>query len=320
MTDLTLEIYPWQQASWQRWQNMRQQQRLPHALLLTGLPGMAKYHFAVQAARLLLCEKGNLCGHCFSCQLEEITTHPDFYSLGVDEENKTIKIEQIRQLITALNQTAHKQYRVIIISPADQMNTAAYNALLKTLEEPPAGCYFWLISAHPMRLPATIRSRCQVLHMAPDFQPATLAWLQQHAKVNDHEAQTSLFQAEGSPQQALILLSEDRQQNDQRLIQDLQQVKLQAAAIIPIAKRWQLYGLVAILDQLLCLFAQALQQPMQPTLSSNLALELKLWPLKKISDFMQIMLHTKKQLTDQPNLNAQLLAESLLIKWYEYQK
>ena len=94
MTDLTLDIYPWQQTLWQRWLNMQQQQRLPHALLLTGLPGMAKYHFALQAARLLLCEKGSshLCGVCFSCQLEQIGTHPDFYSLGIDEENKTIKI------------------------------------------------------------------------------------------------------------------------------------------------------------------------------------------------------------------------------------
>ena len=75
-----------------------------------------------------------------------------------------IVIEQIRQLSEQLSLTP--QYggaQVVIIDPADAVNHAACNALLKTLEEPVPGRFLWLVSANPARLPATIRSRCQRL-------------------------------------------------------------------------------------------------------------------------------------------------------------
>lgn len=162
-------IYPWQQQQWQKVLSQHQRNRLPHALLLCGPPGLGKGVFAQQLAHLLLCKTANdsACGTCSGCRLLAANNHPDLYQLIPEEGGKSIKVDQIRELIFALSQTGQRAgYRVAIINPADSLNKAAANALLKTLEEPEGRVLLLLVSDQPGRLPPTISSRCQRIYFS----------------------------------------------------------------------------------------------------------------------------------------------------------
>lgn len=165
-----MQIYPWQQAQWQSVLQQLQADRLPHALLLAGPSGLGKRSFANALAAHALCVKHTACGQCRSCLLLNASNHPDLLELQPEAEGKAIKIEQVRELVTELGQTAQQgSYQVVVIEPAEAMNKAGANALLKTLEEPPGPVIFLLISHQPATIPATIRSRCQRLNfMVPD--------------------------------------------------------------------------------------------------------------------------------------------------------
>jgi len=147
-------------------------ERLAHAYLFHGEDAIGKRLTAIRLAQALNCERPpeaeglDSCGICRSCQQIEARTHPDFFVIEPDPEQATqqIKIEQVREI------EHHIMYRPLIgerkiclIDNADRMTIGAANALLKTLEEPPAHSLFLVISSRPSALPATIRSRCQAL-------------------------------------------------------------------------------------------------------------------------------------------------------------
>src|SRR5690554_4403124 len=191
--------YPWQQETWQRLVQPLQQGRLAHALLLTGGQGSGKLFLAQGFAKNALCreQQDYACGHCKSCLLMQAGSHPD-YSL-IEPDGKNIKVDQVREMIEQLNQTAQLAGRkVIIIAPAEAMNIAAANALLKCLEEPTANSLIILLSSSPNRLLPTIRSRCQqIIIDQPSFAQAD-AWLQQVvADASDREKLLQL--ANGNP-------------------------------------------------------------------------------------------------------------------------
>ncbi len=156
-------------SHWQILQQRKQQNRLPHALLLVGLDEPTKNEFAEEFAASVLCEKpdnltGKKCGLCRHCHLNEIHAHPDWLHVQPEEAGQKIKIDQIRDMIHFINQTPLlNEYRIVIIRPAEAMNINAANALLKTLEEPTPRVLFLLISERQGRLPLTIVSRCQRL-------------------------------------------------------------------------------------------------------------------------------------------------------------
>ncbi|BAL25183.1 DNA polymerase III subunit delta' [Azoarcus sp. KH32C] len=180
-------MLPWLTESWSRLVGLGD--RLPHALLFVGPPGLGKRALADALAARLLCASpgvdGHACGHCAQCQLRLSGNHPDLLPVvpeadaaGADGEggegsetagsasekkkSTQIVIEQIRDLQETLSVTGHQgSRRVIIVDPAEAMNAYTANALLKLLEEPPAGCVFLLVSSAPRRLLPTIRSRCQ---------------------------------------------------------------------------------------------------------------------------------------------------------------
>lgn len=181
-------LTPWQSAALGPALAALAEGRLGHALLLVGPARLGKAAVAQVLAKRLFCGSpltdGLACGRCRSCQLFDAGTHPDFRHETVEINEKTgkprtgIVIEQVRGLghwFALTPQLGGAQ--VAVISPADTMNEATSNALLKTLEEPAPGRFLLLVSDRPGRLPATIRSRCQrLLFRAPGREPA-LAWL-----------------------------------------------------------------------------------------------------------------------------------------------
>ena len=180
-----------------------------HALLLQGPAGVGQFDLALLLAQAWLCEARPApdqpgCGRCASCHLLRSRSHPDFQVLlpdalreplgfgAMDAEgegggsakaaktkpSKEIKIEAVRQMLAfAQVSAARGRAKVVVVYPAEALNTIAANALLKTLEEPAGLLRFVLASAAPQQLLPTIRSRCQPLQMALPAREAALAWL-----------------------------------------------------------------------------------------------------------------------------------------------
>ncbi|BCV19989.1 DNA polymerase III subunit delta' [Moorella sp. Hama-1] len=141
--------------------------KLAHAYLLAGGGADERRSQALYLATALNCsnlQEGEPCGRCPSCRQMASGNHPDFYL--VEPRGASLKIAQIRELQARLALQAYQGgVRVAVLAGADNMTEAAANCLLKTLEEPPEGTYLILLAAQPDRLLATIRSRCQELHL-----------------------------------------------------------------------------------------------------------------------------------------------------------
>lgn len=197
-------IHPWLTETWQRLVGLGE--RLPHALLFVGPAGLGKRDLAEALAARLLCATpavdGHACGRCAGCQLRRSGNHPDLYVLVPEADAETsdgddggereggagkkkstqIVIDQIRGLQQALAVTGHQSSRrAVVVDPAEAMNAFTANALLKLLEEPPAGCVFVLVSSAPRRLLPTIRSRCQQWSFARPDERVLAPWLQTHS-------------------------------------------------------------------------------------------------------------------------------------------
>lgn len=185
-------------------------ERLPHALLVYGPRGVGKLALAERMAQLLLCEgRSKPCGACDGCRWFLGGNHPDFRrvepeALWAEKPEKPsiiIKIEQVRELADFLYVRSHRgRLRVALVHPAEEMNENAANALLKGLEEPPAGAVFILVSHRPAQLLPTIRSRCVKLPVPIPPREAALEWLNAQSVKN---AARWLAYAGGAPLRAL---------------------------------------------------------------------------------------------------------------------
>jgi DNA polymerase-3 subunit delta' len=203
---------PWQQGIARELLSRRA--RWPHAALVTGPAGIGKRALAHWLAQALLCETpgvdGAPCGACASCRYVAAGQHPDLrvvepFELEDDEVKPVewIAVDRIRALTTWAGLTSHRGgAKAALIVPAERMNAAAANALLKTLEEPPRDTYFLLVSHAPGRLPATIASRCQRLTAPCPSTEEARAWLVAQGVA---DAGAALAQAAGAPLRALTL-------------------------------------------------------------------------------------------------------------------
>ena len=221
-------LYPWHQAAWQQLQQLRP--RMPHAILFHGAEGTGKSGFIEAFAQALLCENGqpdgHACGSCISCGWFNQGNHPDYRRVrpealedappeGEEGEgdsgkkakaaskapSKEIKIEQIRALADFMNISTHRQgLRVVVLYPAEALNTPASNALLKTLEEPPPNTVFLLASSSLDRLLPTILSRCRKFGLPMPDHGAAAAWLNAQGLL---DADSWLREQGGSPLAAL---------------------------------------------------------------------------------------------------------------------
>lgn len=208
------DFLPWQ-AAVARETLARGRQAWPHAVLVTGAMGVGKHIFARNVARALLCEAprpdGLACGTCPSCGYLAAGQHPDLRlvePIDIDDDGETKRLDQIpikhvRALTRWANVTSHRGVgKVAILSPADTLNVAAANALLKTLEEPPAGTYLLLLTARPGRLLPTVRSRCLRLPAPEPAAAEAVTWLRAQGVADPAPL---LAQAGGAPLAALAL-------------------------------------------------------------------------------------------------------------------
>lgn len=276
-------IYPWQAAAWQQLQVLRE--RLPHAILFHGEAGTGKADFIEAFAQSLLCENvqagGFACGACVSCGWFSQHNHPDYRRVrpealedepptdgeeGADADtgkkskstkapSKEIKIEQIRQLADFMNISTHRQgLRVVVLYPAEALNTPASNALLKTLEEPPPGTVFLLSSNSLDRLLPTILSRCRKFALPMPDHAAATAWLKEQGLA---DADSWLREQGGAPLAALAQSEAGNREEMDVLLQMLARPSIESAlktaeklskaplgALVSWQQRW-LYDLIS---------------------------------------------------------------------------
>lgn len=196
--------YPWLAAPWTRLVGAWQQARLGHAQLLHGRAGFGKHEFARALARLLLCEAASgdrACGECRGCTLFDAGNHPDLLSIAPLEAGKALGVDQIRELGDYYALRPHyRDVKIAMIQAADAMNRAAGNALLKLLEEPPAGAVLLLIADRPAQLLPTVRSRCQQTALDQGDATTILDWLAAQAPTEPRPALLErLARGAGSP-------------------------------------------------------------------------------------------------------------------------
>jgi DNA polymerase III subunit delta' len=208
-----------------------------HALLITSAPGHGAGEFAMQLAQSQLCETDNSsrpCNQCAACRWFSQNSHPDFRLVSPDSvqddddgnatqpgdsdaaadskktkrRSKEIVVGSVRALTDFIQVGAHRQRgRVILVTPAQAMNTITANTLLKTLEEPTRGLLFLLATEAPSALMPTIRSRCQTLALPPIEPQQAVTWLAAEAGLSLEQAKSALQLQGGAPFTALALSS-----------------------------------------------------------------------------------------------------------------
>lgn len=325
MSDFPTLPYPWQQDEWQQLCARINAGRLPHALMLTGPTGIGKRHLALALAQRLLCETPVVdtpCGKCRGCLLNSAQTHPDLLWLTPEEEGKAIKVDQVRELSETLAKTAQQGgYKLVILAPAEAMNTNAANALLKSLEEPAANTLLILLSANPSSVLPTIRSRCQLWPMALPPREQVLHWLKPLLAGQSVAAETLVDAAEGAPLKALSYLESDVLEQRTQWLDQLGHLSLGHLSAIEVAAQWQNTQVTQLLEWFLSLVqgvvrwqlgvADARIQGWPEALREQL---LALDPAL-VHRYLEKLMHTRRLWLSSANPNKQLLLEELLLDW-----
>lgn len=319
------DIYPWQQGLWQQ---LSGRERHAHAYLLHGPAGIGKRVLADNLVHLLLCQKptdGKACGRCKACQLLAAGTHPDFFLLEPEEPEKPIRVDQVRELVDFVVQTAQLGGRkVVLLEPAEAMNLNAANALLKSLEEPSGNTVLLLISHQPSRLLPTIKSRCVQQACPQPTGEQSRAWLAGALPEESTEGLDELLVlAGGSPLTALRLHGQGVREQRALVVDGVKKLLKQQAAPSQLAESWNALPLPLLFDWF-CDWALL-------TLRYQLARDeagLGLTDMRKVVQYLaeksaqhkvlamqDWLLAQRQKVLNKANLNRALLLEALLVQW-----
>ena len=186
--------------------------KVSHAYILNGPDLSGKMMIAEAFARALLCEKQDPdgCGECRSCRQSDDRNNPDIIYVKHDKPN-TISVDDIR---TQLNNDIvikpySNQYKIYIVDEAEKMNQQAQNALLKTIEEPPAYAVIMLLTTNADSFLQTIRSRCITLNLKSVKNDVIKSYLMTEKKIPDYQADVCAAFAQGVVGKAIKLASSD---------------------------------------------------------------------------------------------------------------
>ncbi len=204
--------------------------KIAHAYIFIGQDGVGKRLIAVEFAKILNCDANDFiktdagaCGKCISCKKIEKNIHPDLHFIDfakqaeleeeVLEKQKTLKIETIRYMQKEVATKVHEgKWKFFIIEPAEKMNAAAANAMLKTLEEPPENTIIILIAKHKETIPQTILSRSQMLFFQPLGQNEISSWLILNRSISTAKARSVAELSEGSLETAKKLVDKNEKE------------------------------------------------------------------------------------------------------------
>ena len=187
-----------------------QMNKVNHAYLLQGQTGSGKRMLADAFAQALLCEKrtADACGTCHSCKQAMSGNHPDIIYVQ-HEKPGLISVGEIREQVASdvFIKPFQGPWKIYIIEDAERMNAQAQNALLKTLEEPPAYVVIMLLTVNASLLLETIRSRCVLLDLKPVREQEIETYLMEHLEIPDYQAKLCTAFAQGSVGRALDFAS-----------------------------------------------------------------------------------------------------------------
>lgn len=334
--------FPWLMKGW--WQLQRMLERLPNAFLFYGPEGIGKTNFAKAFAQSLLCQRPQpdrqACNKCSSCVWFLQHNHPDYrcvcpeifdYGFTSDiqdnneEEKKTIKvnktlskeikINQIRALSDFMSVSTHRSgMRVVTLYPAETLNIAASNSLLKMLEEPPRETIFLLVSNRPDRLLPTILSRCRQFFLSLPSKIEGLLWLKQRGV---QDANFWLSAQGGAPLAALRASQSNSREKINEFLMQLSDFSIDGA--LKTAERLQKVSVADLVSWQ--------QRWLYDLLALKLGLNIRYYPdyskeLKILSANVELLMivivlqatNERRAIADRP-LSARLFIEEMLISY-----
>ncbi len=319
------DIYPWQQALWSQLGGRAQH---AHAYLLYGPAGIGKRALAEHWAAQLLCQRpaaASACGECKACQLLAAGTHPDYFVLEPEEAEKPIRVDQVRDLVGFVVQTAQLGGRkVVLLEPAEAMNVNAANALLKSLEEPSGDTVLLLISHQPSRLLPTIKSRCVQQACPLPGAAASLEWLARALPDEPAEALEELLALSGgSPLTAQRLHGQGVREQRAQVVEGVKKLLKQQIAASQLAESWNSVPLPLLFDWF-CDWTLGILRYQLTHDEEGLGLA----DMRKVIQYLgdksgqakvlamqDWLLQQRQKVLNKANLNRVLLLEALLVQW-----
>lgn len=319
------EAYPWQDSLWQQLAGRTQH---AHAYLLHGPAGIGKRALAERLMASLLCQRPtsqDACGECKSCLLLKAGSHPDNYILEPEEADKAIKVDQVRDLVSFVVQTAQLGGRkVVLIEPVESMNINAANALLKSLEEPSGDTVLLLVSHQPSRLLPTIKSRCVQQACPLPSEAMSLAWLARALPdCSEEERIELLILAAGSPLAAVNLHAQGVREQRAQVVDGVKKLLKQQQSPTQLAEGWNAIPLLLLFDWFCdwssLILRYQLTQDEEGLGLTDMRKVIQYLAQKtgqdKVLNIQDWILAQRQKVLSKANLNRVLLLEALLVQW-----
>jgi DNA polymerase-3 subunit delta' len=283
--------------------------KLAHAYIFMGQESVGKRLMAVELAKIVNCKtndflKGAIgaCGVCSSCEKINKNIHPDIHFVDfvkqaeIEDEDldkqKVIKIETIRYMQKEVFTKIHEgKWKIFIIEPAEKMNVAAANSLLKTLEEPPENTIIILIARHKETIPKTLVSRSQVLFFQALSQDIISTWLMLNFSLDSLRAKQIAELSEGSFENAKKLVGE-KESKGLSLWHKLKTQKLYISEILELSKSTAKSGALECID----------------AMTTEAKKEFRIYP-KEVASALKLLNNSRALLLK--NVNAQTVLDNL---------
>ncbi len=272
------ELCPWLREPYELLESSHRQGRLAHGWLFTGPSGIGKINLALAMAERLLNPSAPVPGELSAANAaapmaerhEASNHHPDLQWVFPEARKRSISVDQIRETSESLTLTSLRaEAKVVVLDPADALTNSASDAFLKTLEEPSADTYLFLVSHRPGRLAATIRSRCQTLSLPRPRFEQSLAWLEASPDGPSRAAWTELLTlADGAPFRALTLYEQEYHNKNNIFEDKFQQISKNELDPQTVADEWLKEGLELPLSWLAMRLQRVIRARMAPEASN----------------------------------------------------